>query len=98
MTKSILSRFVRPVRFLLLALIAIGAAGCGGGGGGGGGGDTTVGAVPQDPTSVPPSAFASVASFIGYLNGLAPSDNSEPLGTGTGTPPTSDSDEPTNVS
>ncbi len=95
MTKSILSKFVRPARFLVLALIAIGAAGCGGGGGGG---DTTVGTVPQDSTSVPPSAFASVASFIGYLNGLAQSDNSEPLGTHTGTPPASDSDEPTNLS
>jgi hypothetical protein len=94
MTQSILSRSVRPVRHLFVVLIALGAASCGGGGGGGGGG----GAISQDPTVVAPSVFATVASFIGFLNGLAQSDNSEPLGTGTGAAPTSDRDEPTNIS
>ena len=94
MTKSMLSRSVRPIRLLLVALLAVGAAGCGGGGGS----DATVVATPQDPTVVAPSVFASVASFVSFLNGLAQSDNSEPLGINTGVPPTSDSDEPTNVS
>lgn len=92
MTKSILSRSVRPIRRIFVALIAVGAAGCGSGGS-----YTTAGAMAQDPTVVPPSAFASVGSFISYLDVLAQSDNSEPLGTDTGVPPTSDSDEPSNV-
>ena len=100
MTQFIPSGSVRPARLILVALIAVGAASCGGGGGDGGVGesDMTAGAAPQDPALVPSSAFASVAGFIGYLNGLAQSDNAEPLGTGTGAAPISDNDEPSNVS
>jgi hypothetical protein len=96
MMQSILSRSVRPVKLVLVALLAVGAAGCGGSGGGGS--DTTVGAVPQDPTSVAPSVFASVGSFISFLNGLTQSDSSEPLAIDTSAPPVSDSDEPSNLS
>jgi len=96
MTQSILSRSVRPVKLLLVALLALGAASCGGGGGGGS--DTTVSAVAQDPTSVAPSVFASVGSFISFLSGLTQSDNSEPLAIDTSAPPASDSDEPTDLS
>jgi hypothetical protein len=92
MTQFILFRTVRTVRLVLVALIAVGAAGCGGGGGG------NAGVISQDPTVVAPSVFATVGSFIGFLNGMAQSDNSEPLGTGTGAAPTSDRDEPTNIS
>jgi hypothetical protein len=92
MTQSILSRSVLTGKLVLVVLIALGAAGCGGGGGG------SAGTLAQDPTVVAPSAFATVGSFIGFLNGLAQSDNSEPLGTGTSAAPTSDRDEPTNIS
>jgi hypothetical protein len=72
---------------LILATLALGA--CGGGGGG-------YEPPTETPTgnAVPPTATASIASFVGYVGTLLPIDSTEPLDIQQVTPPTTENDEP----
>ena len=60
---------------------------------------TTVPIVTTPPAaaSVPASAFADIASFFNFLNTLVLNDNQEALLTDTGTPPTTETGEPTTI-
>ena len=78
---------------LALSLLA-GLSACGGGGGGGGGSALT---SAKATNSVPASAAASTSSFVAYLKTLPTNETEEPLNASSVTPPTTDSDEPTNV-
>lgn len=78
-------------RSILALSLAAGLGACGGGGGGNGGGQSG-----QDANSVPASAGTSVAAFVNYLNTTPANETGEPLEVAI-TPPTSDSDEPTEV-
>ena len=78
---------------LALSLLA-GLSACGGGGGGGDGSAQT---SAQATNSVPASAAASTSSFVAYLKTLPTNETEEPLNAASVTPPTTDSDEPTNV-
>ena len=80
-------------RTILTVLLLAGLAACGGGGNGGGGGLAT----RQSGDGVPASAAASNAAFVAYLNTLPTNETEEPLNASSVTPPTTDSDEPTNV-
>ena len=82
---------------LALSLLA-GLSACGGGGGGAGGG-AGVGAqaTRQSGDGVPASAAASNTAFVAYLNTLPTNETEEPLNAASVRPPTTDSDEPTNV-
>lgn len=79
-------------RSILAVSLLAGLAACGGGGDGGGGQATR----PSGDT-VPASAVASNAAFVAYLNTLPTNETEEPLNASSVTPPTTDSDEPTNV-
>jgi ABC-type glycerol-3-phosphate transport system substrate-binding protein len=68
-----------------LALLALAACG-------GGGGDDTPNA-PDD--TVPASALASLTSFTDWLGKQMANEGNEPLMMNSASPPTSDSDEPT---
>ena len=81
-------------RSILAVSLLAGLAACGGGGDGGGGSART---SAQDTNSVPASAVASTAAFVAYLNTLPTNETEEPLNAASVTPPTTDSDEPTNV-
>jgi len=78
---------------LALSLLA-GLAACGGGGGGGGGGGQT---TRQTGDTVPASAVATTSAFVAYVNTLPTNETEEPLNASSVTPPTTESDEPTNV-
>ncbi len=73
---------------LALSLLA-GLAACGGGGGG----QTT----RQTGDTVPASAVATTSAFVAYVNTLPTNETEEPLNASSVTPPTTESDEPTNV-
>ena len=79
-------------RSILAVSLLAGLAACGGGGDGGGGQATR-----QNGDTVPASAVASNAAFVAYLNTLPTNETEEPLNAASVTPPTTDSDEPTNV-
>jgi len=78
-------------RSILALSLAAGLGACGGGGNGGGGQQSG-----QDANSVPASAAASVPAFVNYLNTTPANESGEPLEVAI-TPPTSDTDEPTDV-
>lgn len=71
---------------LILATLALAA--CGGGGG--------YEAPPATPAGnvVPPSATASVASFVNYVGTLPASEGADPVELQQLAPPTSESDDP----
>ncbi len=77
-------------RSILALCLAAGLGACGGGGGDGGQ------RSGQDANSVPASAVTSVAAFVNYLNTTPENDTGEPLDVAV-TPPTSDTDEATDV-
>ena len=79
-------------RSILAVSLLAGLAACGGGGDGGGGQATR-----QNGDTVPASAVASNAAFVAYLNTLPTNETEEPLNAASVTPPTTDSDESTNV-
>ena len=79
-------------RSILAVSLLAGLAACGGGGDGGGGQATR-----QSGDTVPASAAASTSSFVAYLNTLPTNETEEPLKASSVTPPTTESDEPTNV-
>ena len=81
-------------RSILTIALRAGLAACGGGGDGGGGGTL---APRQSADSVPASAAASTSAFVAYLNTLPTNETEEPLNAASVMPPTTDSDEPTNV-
>ena len=56
---------------------------------------TTPVVPPPTAASVPASAVADIASFIGYLNTLATTDTLEPLLTDAVTPPTTETGDVT---
>ena len=80
-------------RSILTVSLLAGLAACGGGGDGGGGGLAT----RQNGDTVPASAVASNAAFVAYLNTLPTNETEEPLNAASVMPPTTDTDEPTNV-
>ena len=91
---------VRPAvkRTFLTVLLLSGLSACGGGGdngnaGGPGPGNTTA----DNPGSVPASAVASSSAFVAYLNALPANETEDPLNAASVTPPTTDSEEPTDV-
>lgn len=79
------------IRTLIVSLAgALALAACGGGGGG-------FDAPPPptvNPNEVPPTATATVASFVNYLDALPRSETGEPLLIDNATPPVSDTAEP----
>ncbi|MEO8166005.1 MAG: hypothetical protein ABI619_11480 [Betaproteobacteria bacterium] len=77
---------------LTLSLIA-GLSACGGGGDGG----NNQARNPADDGNIPASAAANTAAFVRYLDKLPQNDSGEPLNAAGITPPTTDSDEPTDV-
>ena len=88
--------YVKPgvKRSILTIALLAGLAACGGGGDGGGGGGLN---TRQSSDTVPASAVASNAAFVAYLNKLPTNETEEPLNASSVTPPTTDTDEPTEV-
>jgi hypothetical protein len=84
-------------RILAAASLAVLLAACGGGGGGGSSASAPAPAAAPAVAEVPQSAYLSIDAFIGYLRNLNPSETNQPLSTGKGTPPVSDSALPTQV-
>lgn len=80
-------------RTVLAVSLLAGLSACGGGGGDGG----NNGQANVDGSSVPASAVANTAAFVAYLNSLPQNDTGEPLNASSVTPPTNDTDEPTDV-
>ena len=80
-------------RAILTVSLLAGLAACGGGGNGDGGGRTT----RQTGDTVPASAVATSAAFVAYLDTLPTNESEEPLNASSVTPPTTDSDESTDV-
>ena len=79
----------------LLALSTLaGLSACGGGGGDG---SSAAPASGADTTSVPASAVASNAAFVRYMDTMPINETQEPLRADAVTPPTTDTEEPTNV-
>lgn len=78
-------------RSILALSLAAGLGACGGGGGDGGGRPSG-----EDANSVPASAGASVAAFVNYLDRTPANETGEPLEVAI-TPPTTDTDEATDV-
>ena len=71
--------------------LAVGLAACGGG--------SDNASSLAAPDTVPPDAVSSTQSFVDYLNGQSPADDTiEPLTLQQMLPPTSDTTEPTPLS
>lgn len=73
----------------LAALALVALAGCGDSGG-----YTPPSTPPVATNEVPPSATASVAAYVNYLDTLPRSDTGEPLSIDNATPPVADTAEP----
>lgn len=82
----------QQVGLAVAASVALGLAACGGGGGTPAAPESTPPAA--DTTTVPPSANASVQSFLDFQAGLKPTDIIEPLKLQQQLPPISDTTEP----
>jgi hypothetical protein len=79
---------------LMGSVLALGLAACGGGSS-----DASAGSSLATPDTVPPGAVSSTQSFVDYLNGQSPAnDTIEPLTLQQMLPPTSDTTEPTPLS
>ncbi|MGA2551285.1 MAG: hypothetical protein ABSF50_14120 [Burkholderiaceae bacterium] len=90
------SRILRRALIVCTAMGAVILTGCGGGGGGGS--STAAPAAAEAPTAgIPQSAYMNIDAFIGYLRNMAPSETAEPLSTGKGTPPVSETALPTQI-
>jgi hypothetical protein len=88
---------MKPTTFLNVltgCALSLGLAACGGGSS-----DSSAGSSLATPDTVPPGAVSSTQSFVDYLNGQSPAnDTIEPLTLQQMLPPTSDTTEPTPLS
>lgn len=83
-------------RTVLAVSLLAGLSACGGGGDDGGNAQAP-GQNSNAEASVPASAVASTAAFVNYLNTTPANETAEALNAAAVTPPTTDTEEPTNV-